>query len=89
MAGEVSDAAGVDAVRAVLARLFDHFVIHLGRPNGPCELELIGDGLWIEPVVREEAIEGYADDDKLRPILRREPLAQSSSRGKDSISSMR
>lgn len=35
----------------------------------------MGDGdLVIEPVVREQVIEGYSDN--LRPLLRREPLEQ-------------
>ncbi|MGH3338272.1 MAG: hypothetical protein ACRDPL_05520 [Propionibacteriaceae bacterium] len=40
-------------------------------------VELIADtGLVIEPVVREQAIEGYSEN--LRPILRREPLGPGS-----------
>jgi hypothetical protein len=71
IAGEVTDAEGLDAVRAALARLFEGFVIHHGIPER-AHVELIGE-TWIEPVVREEAVEGYGEN--LRPVLRREPLA--------------
>jgi hypothetical protein len=54
-------------------RLFDHFVLHRGRPEGEAHLELIGDGYWIEPVVSDQAVEGY--DEKLRPVLTAAPLA--------------
>jgi hypothetical protein len=72
IAGEVREAEGVEAVRAALMRLFDHFILHGGRPEGEAHLELIGDGYWIEPVVSDQAIEGY--DEKLRPVLTAAPL---------------
>ncbi len=73
IAGEVEDAEGVEAVRAVLARMFDHFKLHLAD-GGPVHLELLGAELWIEPIVAERAIEGYGD--RMRPVLRREPLSR-------------
>jgi hypothetical protein len=73
IAGEVRNAEGVDAARAALMRLFDHFVLHRGRPEGAAHLELIGEGYWIEPVISDQAVEGY--DEKLRPVLTAAPLA--------------
>jgi hypothetical protein len=63
--GEVTDAAGVDAARSALMRVFGHFLLHQGRPEGAANLELIAEGYWIEPVVSDEAVDGY--DEKLRP----------------------
>ncbi|HEX8754112.1 MAG TPA: recombinase family protein [Solirubrobacterales bacterium] len=74
LAGRVSDAAGVDAVRAALMSIFDHFVLHKGAPAGRVNLELIGEGYWIEPVISEHAITGY--DEKLRPVFARKPLGK-------------
>jgi site-specific DNA recombinase len=82
IAGQVNDATGVDAVRATLMRLFDHFVLHRGTPDSS-HLELIGEGYWIEPVVSEHAIAGY--DEKLRPILTRKPLDQAKNNDSDSF----
>jgi DNA invertase Pin-like site-specific DNA recombinase len=73
VAGHVNDAAGPEAVRATLLRLFDHFTLHVGSPER-ANLDLIGSECWIEPTVSEQAIAGY--DDKMRPILAREPLGQ-------------
>lgn len=73
IAGDVVDAAGAEAVRATLLRLFDHFTIHLGLP-GKTNVELIDGMWWIEPVISERAIGGY--DEKMRPVLTREPLGQ-------------
>ncbi|MFT3863980.1 MAG: recombinase family protein [Solirubrobacterales bacterium] len=56
LAGQVTDAAGVDAVRAALMRVFDRFVLHNGPPEGRANLDLIGEGWWIEPVTSEEVI---------------------------------
>jgi DNA invertase Pin-like site-specific DNA recombinase len=74
LAGKVTDAAGVDAVRAALMSIFDHFVLHRGAPAGRANLDLVGSGYWIEPVISEHAIEGY--DEKLRPVLAQKPLGQ-------------
>jgi DNA invertase Pin-like site-specific DNA recombinase len=74
LAGEIADSAGVDAVRAALMRIFDHFVLHCGAPTSHANLELIGTGYWIEPVISEHAVEGY--DEKLRPALAQKPLGQ-------------
>lgn len=73
VAGDVNDAEGLQAVRAVLKRLFDRFVFH---PELPAEahVELIGSRYWIEPVVSERAIAGY--DEKMKPVLARQPLEQ-------------
>lgn len=73
VAGDVTAADGVEAVRAVLRRLFDRFVFH---PEMPAEahVELIGTRYWIEPVMNELAIAGY--DEKMKPVLARQPLEQ-------------
>jgi hypothetical protein len=80
VAGEVTDHDTIEPVRAALAQIFDRFVLH--RPDSPdaprrleAELGAVGDtGLVIEPIVREQAIEGYSES--MRPVLHREPLAQ-------------
>jgi hypothetical protein len=56
IAGEVRDAEGIDAVRAALSRLFERFVLHGGIPSR-AHVELIREGFWIEPIVREQAVE--------------------------------
>jgi hypothetical protein len=71
IAGEIKGAEGLDAVRAALARMFEHFVIRRQTQRVNVEL-IVAPQLVIEPVVRERAIEGYSEN--LRPILRREPL---------------
>ena len=72
IAGEVRAAEGLDGIRAALSRAFEHFVVH--REATRVHVELIaGARVVIEPVVREQAIEGYSEN--LRPTLRREPLA--------------
>ena len=71
IAGEIQDAEGIAAVRATLLRLFDRFILHPGLPE-KAHVELASPERWIEPVLSEQAIEGY--DEKLRPVLRREPL---------------
>ena len=71
--GEVSDAAGVDAVRAALLRLFDRFILHRGVAEH-ANLELVGEGYWIEPVISERAVAGY--DETLHPVLARKPLGK-------------
>jgi DNA invertase Pin-like site-specific DNA recombinase len=73
VAGQITDAEGVDGVRAALLRLFDQFVLHRGRPDG-AHLELVTESFWIEPVLSERAVQGY--DEKLKPILKRKPLEQ-------------
>jgi hypothetical protein len=72
IAGEVRTADGLDGIRAALSRAFEHFVVHRQAPRIHVET-IAGPRLVIEPVVREQAIEGYSQN--LRPILRREPLA--------------
>lgn len=73
VAGEVNDAAGMDAVRAALLRLFERFIFHRGVPER-ANLELVGEGCWVEPVISERAVAGY--DEKLRPVLARKPLGK-------------
>jgi DNA invertase Pin-like site-specific DNA recombinase len=73
IAGDVNAAEGIEAVRAVLQRLFEGFLLHLEVPS-EAHVELIGDGYWIEPIVNERAIAGY--DEKMKPVLAREPLQQ-------------
>jgi site-specific DNA recombinase len=53
IAGEVREAAGVDAVRAALSRLFERFILHRAIPER-AHVELIGEP-WIEPVLRSAA----------------------------------
>lgn len=60
LAGQVTDAAGVDAVRATLMRVFDRFVLHKGCPHGRANLDLIGEGYWIEPIASEEIVASLA-----------------------------
>ena len=67
-----ADGDTIDSVRAALMRLFDGFVLHLGMPD-KSHVELIGK-TWIEPIVREQAIEEAGDS--ILPKLRREPLEQ-------------
>lgn len=73
VAGEVSAGEDIDAVRAVLMRLFDHFLFHPELPAN-ANVDLIGSRYWIEPVLSERAIAGY--DEKMKPVLTREPLGQ-------------
>lgn len=73
IAGDVKGAADLDAVRAVLRRLFDRFLFHKNEP-AEAHIELIGDNYWIEPVVSQRAIEGY--DENMRPIINPQPLEQ-------------
>jgi hypothetical protein len=68
VAGEVSDAASTDAVRAALTRLFKEFIVHRDLPEH-AHVELIG-RTWIEPIIREHSFES---GDRLVPRLR-EPL---------------
>lgn len=75
VAGEVTDAAGVAAVRSALLRLFDGFTLRRDIPDR-AHVELI-DTRWIEPLVSEKAVAGY--DEKLRPVLARKPLEQAES----------
>ena len=72
IAGEISDAAGVAAVRSALLRFFEGFRLHHGIP-AQTHVELIGTR-WLEPLVSEQAVAGY--DEKLRPVLARKPLEQ-------------
>lgn len=73
IAGEITEAEGIDAIRAVLVRTFERF--ELGPAGGPVHAELAWRGvrrdLIITPVPREQAIEGYSGN--ARPILRRLP----------------
>jgi DNA invertase Pin-like site-specific DNA recombinase len=72
IAGEISDASNIDAVRAALTRLFEAFVIREASLGQRVHADLAWrGGFVIEPVVRDQAVEGYSE---LRPIFRREPL---------------
>ncbi|MGI9557232.1 MAG: hypothetical protein ACR2N5_04745, partial [Solirubrobacterales bacterium] len=64
-------ARGLESVRAALGRLFESFTVHRGMPKR-AHLELVGEEIWIEPVIREEVIEDRAYG--LQPALHREPL---------------
>jgi hypothetical protein len=77
--GEVKKAPDLEAVRAALRRLFAGFVLHrTGSETAPTrqylDLAFLGDGAEyvIEPIVRDQVVEGYTE--KMTPILRREPL---------------
>ena len=72
IAGEINDAAGTDAVRAALARLFKHFVVRRIKPGMRVHAELAWQGdHFLDPVAREQAVEGYTN---LRPVFVREQL---------------
>ena len=73
VAGDVTAGADLEAVRAVLMRLFERFIFHPELP-AHAHVELIGNRYWIEPVINERAIAGY--DEKMKPVLAREPLEQ-------------
>jgi site-specific DNA recombinase len=73
IAKEVVDADGAAAVRAVLMRLFDGFVLHRGQP-GHEKREITKVDHWLEPLVSELTVAGY--DEKLRPEQVHKPLAQ-------------
>jgi site-specific DNA recombinase len=62
VAGEVDEATDLDAVRAVLARLFDCFLFHPELP-AHANVEMVGNRYWIEPVVSKSVIEGYGERD--------------------------
>jgi hypothetical protein len=70
IAEEVLDAEGAAAVRAVLLRLFDGFVLHQGQ----MEEGLKKPGYWIEPLLSELTLAG--DDEKPGPAPAHKPLAQ-------------
>jgi hypothetical protein len=83
VAGEITDADGVDAARAALARLFKGFVIHppadaLKAVARSGEALLVGqpgaEEFALEPVLRDEVLAGL--DAKGFPMLHREPLGQ-------------
>jgi site-specific DNA recombinase len=83
VAGEISDADGVDAVRAALARLFKGFVIHppadaLMAVARSGEALMVGpegrEQFALEPVLRDQVLAGF--DGRGFPQLRREPLGQ-------------
>jgi DNA invertase Pin-like site-specific DNA recombinase len=80
IAGEVSGSRDLDAVRAALTRLFDQFVLKRIEPGMRLQAELawVGNGLVLEPVVREDAIE---DGEGRLPVFRREPLADDGNSG--------
>jgi AcrR family transcriptional regulator len=67
LAEEVRDSDGAAAVRAVLMRLFDGFMLHRGDPGDQVSAELAGTGCWIEPLLNERTVDRY--DAKLRPVL--------------------
>jgi site-specific DNA recombinase len=67
LADEVKDANGAAAIRAVLMRLFDGFVLHQGVPDGQDHVELAGTRYWIEPLVSERVVARYGA--KFRPVM--------------------
>jgi len=73
VAGEVSGARDLDAVRAALTRLFDYFVVKRIEPGMRIHAELAwaGDGLMIEPVMRDDALEKGGQG---RLVFRREAI---------------
>ncbi len=73
VAGEVADAEGAAAVRAVLMRLFDGFVLHEGQPAGETG-GLTKVAHWLEPLVSKLTVAGY--EEKVRPALVHTPSAQ-------------
>jgi DNA invertase Pin-like site-specific DNA recombinase len=72
VAGDITNPTSTDAIRAALSRLFDHFVLRRVEPGQRVHADLAWQGDYvIDPVVREQAIEGYTT---LRPIFRRESI---------------
>lgn len=81
IAGDVTDAEGIDAVRAALQRTFDRFILR-GQLAGATHLELLGPpGIVIEPVIRDQAVDGCRET--LAPIVRPETLPNK--RGQPSV----
>jgi hypothetical protein len=74
----------IDSIRAALARIFERFVLHHADSDSAprrlhAELAMVGEGGFvIEPVIREEAIEGYSET--MRPVLRREVISENKQR---------
>jgi hypothetical protein len=68
--------AGVQTGKALLGAVGGRLADQLAEvaPAGRANLDLVGSGYWIEPVISEHAIEGY--DEKLRPVLAQKPLGQ-------------
>ncbi len=60
VAGEVDEASNLDALRAILARLFDSFLFHTELP-ACASVELVGARYWIEPVVSQTVIDGLSE----------------------------
>lgn len=81
IAGEVSSAAGVDAVRSALLRLFDGFKLHSGTPE-KAHVELIEER-WIEPLISEWAITGH--EEQLSPVIALKPLDQAANNYADAL----
>lgn len=84
IAGEVRDAATLDALRLALMRLFDGFTVHAIGIDGVAaepaywQPELLVPGFYIEPHPRAEVVESAApagfDNQVIFPVLRRETL---------------
>jgi site-specific DNA recombinase len=70
LAREITDAEGAAALRAVLMRLFEGFTLHR-EGSGHDRLELAGNGGWIEPLVSEHVVDGYAES--LQPAFSHTP----------------
>lgn len=75
IAGDVQDADGAEAVRAALASLFDAFVLHRSPP-ARVQVELMRPGMWIEPILRADAIERHTPSDWPLPRRRSIPMTQ-------------
>jgi hypothetical protein len=77
IAGEVADAAGIEAVRAALVRQFSKFVLHreeLRDPPTDGTDVYLGRERWIEPEPNWHSIKGF--DEEFRPVLRQKPLGK-------------
>lgn len=80
---DVRSAAGVDAVRAALRRLFSSFVVRRSLPSR-VHVELLGvddSGMWVDPVVRPEVVDRYAASGW--PVLRKQPLHAPGEKSRD------
>jgi len=87
LAGEVQAADGIEAVRVALLRLFEGFVLHRADSSAAprrahAELDF-ADDYMIEPVIREQSIEGYSEN--LTPVLHREPLQQAENKNSQGV----
>lgn len=74
VAGEVADAEGAAAARAVLMRLFEAFVLRCDLPAAGEERGITKVGHWLEPKLSKLTLAGY--EEKPYPVLVHTPTTQ-------------